>query len=587
MKRIYYILFVITIASVSLKCQKEISRNNTIPLLQTAQPSPITATVQGNVLAENSQPAANVKVSVGAKNATTDAHGYFRITDASLDEYASLVTAEQPGYFKAYRTFSATSGVNQVVIMLTRKTMAGTINAATGGDITLSNGTKISLPANSVSKASGGVYSGNINVYAAYIDPTSNNIGKVVPGSFMADDKDERRVVLSSFGMLAVEIESTSAEKLQITAGSAATLVATIPAPVLSSAPAGISLWHLDEQTGLWQEEGTAKKNGNAYVGQVKHFSYWNYDYSSPGVGFSATFKTADGMPVTNAGVGVRAVVDNNGYAQGYTDSLGQVSGLIPADTKLVLEVFDQCGNVVFTKNIGPFSKNTDLGTIPIPGATSSLVTIKGKLLNCNNNAVSHGYTTIYFNNFVYNAGVNAKGEFSANIFSCAGNPQSVDVLGTDEDAQQQGTLQTIPLTPQTTNIGGINACGTSSLQYINYTLDGNDHALSNSGNDSLVAYSFPAGALFTTHIQGFDSPGNLLHFDFTGKATAGSYPVNSLVVANYDDITLDKPFNVTITAFPKNPGEFYEGSFSGSFTDSSDKPITHHINCSFRIKMY
>jgi hypothetical protein len=28
----------------------------------------------------------------------------------------------------------------------------------------------------------------------------------------------------------------------------------------------------MNEQTGTWKEEGSAKRNGNSYVGEVKHF---------------------------------------------------------------------------------------------------------------------------------------------------------------------------------------------------------------------------------------------------------------------------------------------------------------------------
>lgn len=260
MKRIYHVLPVIVIAVISFKCQKELSRNNTIPAPANNQSSPIASTLQGNVLDETGQPAAGVNISVGSKTTITNSHGYFRIVDAPLDKNASLVTAEQPGYFKAYRTFRATTGVNQVIITLIRKALSGNVNAIAGGEVVLGNGAKVSLPANGITKATGGAYTGDINVYAAYIDPTSRDISRIVPGSFMADDKDNNRVVLSSYGMLAVELESSIGEKLKISEGSVATVTIPIPSSILSSAPASISLWYIDEQTGIWKEQGTAKK---------------------------------------------------------------------------------------------------------------------------------------------------------------------------------------------------------------------------------------------------------------------------------------------------------------------------------------
>ncbi len=92
-----------------------------------------------------------------------------------------------------------------------------------------------------------------------------------------------------SFGMMAVVLESTSGEKLQIAKDKSAKLTIPIPSSIQSSAPASISLWYVDEQTGLWKEEGTATKNGTSYVGDVKHFSFWNADFSNPAVNVSVT----------------------------------------------------------------------------------------------------------------------------------------------------------------------------------------------------------------------------------------------------------------------------------------------------------
>jgi hypothetical protein len=111
------------------------------------------------------------------------------------------------------------------VIKLAKKNLGGTISSGNGGDVTLVNGTRISLPANSIIKASDNSnYTGTVNVYASYIDPTGADIFYTVPGSLMANDKDGKRVFLNSFGMMAVELESSAGEKLQIKSGNEAIL---------------------------------------------------------------------------------------------------------------------------------------------------------------------------------------------------------------------------------------------------------------------------------------------------------------------------------------------------------------------------
>ena len=154
--RAFPLVAVFTLLSVFFfQCRKEVSYIGSGDQ-GVGLPEPLTAHLQGNVLDENGQPAQDVMVTAGSKTSSTDEKGYFRLLSASLDKSASLVTAEKSGYFTAYRVFSATTGTNQVVIKLVKKILAGTISGSAGGEISLANGTKVTLPAGGVVGASNG-----------------------------------------------------------------------------------------------------------------------------------------------------------------------------------------------------------------------------------------------------------------------------------------------------------------------------------------------------------------------------------------------------------------------------------------------
>jgi hypothetical protein len=566
------------------QCQREVSYIGTGDPGQSQLPDPLKANLQGNVMDENGQPAANVVVKVGSEMTATDSKGYFRINNAPLDKNASLVSAEKTGYFTAYRTFSATSGTNQVVIKLTKKNLGGTITGTAGGDISLTNGTKISLPANGIVKSSdNSTYTGTVNVYAAYIDPTAADILDRVPGSFMANDKDGKRVLLSSYGMMAVELESSPGEKLQIKSGSTATLTSPIPSGVQASAPATIPLWYVDETTGLWKEEGTATKQGNNYVGTVKHFTYWNCDVPVKTVMLSATFKMANGQPLVNASIVIKPTTGYYGSAHGFTDSLGQINGPVPANMDLVLQVVDGCNSPVYSQNIGPYTEKINLGTITVPSTTPGVVTIKGKLANCSGGNVTKGYAIVSIGNVVHYAKVDGTGNFSTNYVLCNVNGVNAQVLGVDETAQQQGNTSTLSVSLPATDFGTVSACGTVSTEFIDYTLDGTNYHFGTS--DSLLAYSADSlgtASDFTT-IMGAKSP-NFLQFRIkTTAQTAGSYALTTLSVQNYFQTTVVSPLNVNLTSFATSAGQFYQGSFNGQFKDGSN--VTHTLSCTFRVR--
>lgn len=585
MRSVYRFFLLALISVLFFQCQRELSYVGSGDQQPQTFPDPLKANIQGNVLDENGQPAAGVSIKLGTESATTDTKGYFRINEAPLDGNASLVVAEKPGYYKAFRTFSATSGTNQVVIKLVKRNLTGTVNAVSGGDVGLTNGTKISLPANGIVRASDNSnYTGTVNVYAEYIDPTAGDILERVPGSFMANDKDGKRVLLSSYGMMAVELESASGEKLQIKPGSTATLTSPIPSSALSSAPATIPLWYVDETTGLWKEEGSATKQGNVYVGTVQHFTYWNCDVPFPTIKFTATFKTAKGLPLVNTHIVIRPTSGNYyGSAHGYTDSLGQASGPIPANMGLVIEVTDACNNVIFSKNIGPFNENVDLGTITIPASAPSVVTVQGKLTNCSGGNVIKGYAIISVNNWVRYAKVDGNGNFSTNYVLCNVNGVNAQVIGVDETAQQQGNVSSVTVTAPTTDAGTIAACGTISTEFIDYTLDGTNYHIG--AGDSLLAYTADSAGTSRdfTYIMGSKSPNNIQFRMNTTAQAPGTYSMIAITAQGYNPTTVVQPFNVNLTGFATTAGQFFEGSFTGQFKDGSN--VAHTISCTFRVR--
>jgi len=586
MRRIYLGLFLV-LSVLCFQCQKEIKYSGVDPITPTPSGNQKT-TVQGNILDENGQPLSGVTVRAGNQTATTDSRGYFRVRNALLDKNAALVIAEKAGYFKGYRTFLSTTGVNQVMIQLLKKTAAGDVDAATGGVATLTNGAKVALPANGIVMASGGApYTGTVKVYATYIDPTAGNISRIVPGSFMADDQNNNRVVLSSYGMLAVELETPGGVKLQIRSGSEATLTTPIPAARQSSAPATISLWYVDEQTGIWKEQGTATKSGSNYVGNVKHFSFWNCDVSSTAVNLGMTLKNADGMPLVHATVRLTRITATYPYATyGYTDSLGQVNGLVPSGEQLLMEVLDPCANAVYSQNVGPFTQASNLGTVTITIPAGQYLTITGKLANCANTAVTHGYAIISIDNIVRYASVDANGNYSLSILNCLNSSPACTIVGVDEGNGQQSPGVSVPVTMPTTNAGVISACGTSTNEYINYTIDNTSYSITSAtviGDSLRIRPDSVMNANNTIlNVIGARSPDYIYFWFQKPPAGTGVDSVRGLSLPNLGYLTITQPIVVNITSYPAAVGGFIEGSFSGPFTAST---VPHTINGSFRLR--
>src|SRR5258706_4903524 len=290
-----YIILVLMISTAVVSCHKgNGSGNQTDPPPNLSQPAPVHASVQGKVVDENNSPVAGATVKAGNSTTTTDSKGIFIFSNIQLDRYASVVTVEFGGYFKAFRTFSIKSGVVDFIkFKLIRKLIGQTVFSQSGGTVTLPGNSAVTIaPGSIVFKSNNQPFAGLVEVNASFIDPTAADIAETVPGSFMAIDSMNNSTVLKSFGLMTVELRSQGiGDPLQIAPNKTARLKIGIPASLQSSAPASIPFWMLDETTGLWRQQGRANKINNAYETTVYHFSSWNCDLSFVPIFLEATFK--------------------------------------------------------------------------------------------------------------------------------------------------------------------------------------------------------------------------------------------------------------------------------------------------------
>ena len=578
-------LLILTLTLFLFSCQREIENDLTSPVPgNVINPAPVNGDLAGKVIDENNAAVTGATVRAGSNTTTTDNRGLFSFTNIQMDKFASMVTVEKPGYFKGIRTFSASAGSTSFVkLKLIPKTLTGNIDAIAGGSVNLPDNSRITINANSVVvKATNQAYTGSIKVFAAVIDPTANDIAEIIPGSFQANDANNNRVLLVSYGMLAVELEGNSGEQLQIASGKTAKLRFTIPASLRSSAVATIPLWSVDESNGLWKQEGSATKTNDYYEGDVSHFSFWNCDINIPTVYLELTVVTSEGpLPFTKVKI---TRVNSGGASYGITSSTGHVRGLVPKNEPLLLEIMNTCNQVVYTQNIGALNSNTDLGSITVSPGIQYSVLISGSAVNCSNQPVTNGHALIYFEGHLYTRAI-TNGSFSATITRCSNNSANVEVVVVDNTASQQSITWTSTATTGAINTGVLNACGISTNSYINYTLDGINFSI-NTGTvgDSITTYGNAGSTQNFTNISGIrvGQPGIKISVSTNGGAV-GSFPLQEFIVNQYIAITLVTPFNITFTSYAA-PGQFIEGNFTGQFRETANNNL-HNISASFRVR--
>ncbi len=433
----------------------------------------VVAGVRGTVIDEAGRPVSGALVTCGVQTQSTDRYGTFSFKNISLSKANGSVKVVKSGYFTHYRTFvTATGRMQQVRIQLLPKSNTGSFDAATGGTVNLPNGVKLVMPPAAVADASGNAYSGQVQVAMTWINPSASNLADIMMGDLRGITTDGQERGLETYGMIGVELTSPSGQALNIASGKKADLTFPIPSGLAGVASATIDLWHFNETRARWIQEGSATRSGNTYQAQVSHFSFWNCDAPFPLIDLCMTLQSATGnQPLNNVSVSIRRPNNSAGY--GRTDSSGQLCGKVPKNEALVLSVMDQCGAVVYTQNIGPFTSNTNLGVILVNVPTPNQVTITGTVTDCNNNPVTNGAVLIYTGGaFAYTASV-TNGSFSHTILRCTGGTLNFSVLGVDYNSLQQGVPYSGSATTGIANVGTIQACGTAATEFIELLVDG------------------------------------------------------------------------------------------------------------------
>jgi hypothetical protein len=599
MKRIPALIYIFVLSILIQSCR----RNDTLPPVETpvSDVETVQASVTGIVVNENNIPVQGAIVTLGSNTATTDLYGMFSFKNKSISKNNTHIKVTKAGYFNGNRSLMATVGrTHNVRIKLLPKTLTGTVNGNGGGVVTLASGGKVSFPASAIVDATGTAYTGTVNVAMAWLNPTATDLGSTIQGDLRGVTTTGNERVLETYGMLGVEITSATGQQLKIATGKTAEISLPIPTALQATAPASIPLWHFDEVTGRWKEEGSATKVGTNYVGSVAHFSFWNCDVPANFINLCVNVVNQSNQPLNNVTVRIRKANNPASVAYGQTDSLGNVCGAVPKNEPLVLEILDRCGNVVYTQNIGPYSANASVNVVAnIP--ISNALTISGTVVNCSNAPVTNGSVLMYTGGgYYYNVPTNSSGAFNTTILNCSGATINFNALPIDNTTQQQGITITGSGTSGTVALGNLQACGTSSQEYMNLLIDGVPYNTS-TPQDSIRSISFtPAtGYSFGNTIWGVKSVsasssiGHQVIFSFNYNNTIGSYYLQDariLIFNSSGNIASSQFFitygpNVTLTTIGSPITGFLEGTINNIDMVFQPGNVTRSVVCNFRVR--
>jgi len=414
----FLFLFLFTICLFSA-CQKDtlISSENTI---DPYSPYVIKweTTVNGTVNDRQNNALGGATITVGNISTQSDENGRFSLTGFVNSNKASIQISKE-GYFDNYPVFYPEQNQEQEIrAQLTERLMQGSVN--NGNSVIALDNHAVNFSTSKFTNLDGSEYTGTVNVYMDYLDPTDAALNEFMPGDLVGINTENEEQALKSYGMLNVELEDGSGNPLQL--DGEATLTMDVPAELMGDAPATIPLWYFDEVSGNWIEDGFATLEGNTYVGTVDHFTLWNCDAPFPLVTINGIINTnLDATTLT-----VRITTEDGVSRTTIPNTRGYFEGKVPQDQILTLEILDPCGTVVYTdNNVGPLSVDTNLGGFNIDAEIISL-TVSGTAVDCDMNPITNGYVLINQDGGVSSYVSITDGSFSKELIVCSENEISV-----------------------------------------------------------------------------------------------------------------------------------------------------------------
>jgi hypothetical protein len=423
-----------------------------------------------------------------------------------------------------------------------------------------------------------------VQVSAFWINPAADDLDKIIPGDQRGITTSGDIKGLTTYGMANVELTGNNGQLLQMATGKNAVITMPLPASVQVNAPATIPLWYFDEVKGLWIEQGSAVKKGNTYSAEVSHFTIWNLDEPASYVQFDCTVMHAAGYPMKNTLVRVYAVNDPNNVKWAYTNNQGFLSGLVPANTLLRMEIMgdESCGTPLYTQTFNTTGNNISLNTITI-NANAGISTVTGTLKNCSNEAVTTGAVIMQKGGQYYRFAVEKNGTYRFTTPICS-STASVYITGYDAATGEYGSADSYTITTGSNNSIDIKTCGNNSREFIDYSINGTSYRFSaplaifpnavltdfytfsafNEVSNERTSFSFQAGKLDEASELplGFFNPGQL-------KET----------------LSMVTPVQVMITEHDSDD-QYVAGHFSGTFKGSTPAHQLYNISCNFRLKL-
>jgi len=400
----------------------------------------------------------NVLITIGNAVTMTDRNGVFVLNDVEVFENFAYIKAQKDGYINGSRVvIPKTTGANIIHITLLEKEVTQTISTGIPSEVTSDN-VKVNFSGDFIT-ADGSPYTGAVEVVLDYVAPNRQETFTEAPGSLFAQTASNEARSLETYGMVAVNLFSPTGESLNINPESPATITFPIDFSQTDTAPETIALWYFDEEQGYWKEEGEATKDGNTYVAEVTHFTWWNCDIPFDSVALCVTLTPLNATQPAPYFMSMERVSTGEIIYYGPLLSYEADCGLVPRNEEIAVAIYggvdsQACNaNLIHEEIIGGYA--TDATATISFQEDFTITPITGMVTNCDGAPMTNGY--LYVNTVnIFNI---TNGTIDVGVQTCTNITETLAIQLYDLDSGQWTIVDNITMDGNPVNIGSLSTC--------------------------------------------------------------------------------------------------------------------------------
>lgn len=267
----------------------------TAPAYKVLQQGQVTDSLTG-------KPLANVEVNIGSHTTTTDAQGFYELTDIAASNKA-IITFKHDSYYLnseviAIKRYSNGTTLSPNYLEFALDKYDDSQNDDSQNEKLWSVNFGIEIPGGIYMDDEGNDYSGNVIAKVAYEDVSTQKGRDVFPGAYEGRNSNDVIVPFVSYGFMVIDLKDEFGTALSTSDDIVLTFHTAIGAT-----EDNIPLWYYDYAQGVWIEEGYATRLADGkYEGTISHPGTWSLSQpieDTSGI-YTDRIVYPDGTPVKN-----------------------------------------------------------------------------------------------------------------------------------------------------------------------------------------------------------------------------------------------------------------------------------------------